>query len=118
MEGRQRRSFTDDYKRQAVDLVASSGRSIGSVAKELGLRDSVLRRWVELRGAGRERVPQASSASQKPPQLLRHRFGRYLVQPPGATFDPRRFDAGNLRGANHGWRRQARAREIGDRHVA
>ena len=29
MEGRQRRSFTDDYKRQAVDLVASSGRSIG-----------------------------------------------------------------------------------------
>jgi hypothetical protein len=38
MEGRQRRSFTDDYKWQAVDLVASSGRSIGSVAKELGLR--------------------------------------------------------------------------------
>jgi transposase len=54
MEGRRRRSFTDDYKRQAVDLVASSGRSIGAVAKELGLRDSVLRRWVELRGAGRE----------------------------------------------------------------
>ena len=40
MEGRQRRSFTDDYKRQAVDLVASSGRSIGSVAKELSLRDN------------------------------------------------------------------------------
>src|ERR1700682_3764657 len=53
METRQRRSFTDDYKRQAVDLVASSGRSIGSVAKELGLRDSVLRRWGEQRGAGR-----------------------------------------------------------------
>jgi transposase len=51
MEGRGRRSFTDDYKRQAVDLVTSSGRSIGSVAKELGLRDSVLRRWVEQRGA-------------------------------------------------------------------
>ena len=34
--------------------MASSGRSIGAVAKELGLRDSVLRRWVELRGAGRE----------------------------------------------------------------
>jgi hypothetical protein len=26
MEGRQRRSFTDDYKRQALDLVASSDR--------------------------------------------------------------------------------------------
>jgi transposase len=38
MEARQRRSFRDDDKRQAVDLVASSGRSIGSIAKELGLR--------------------------------------------------------------------------------
>ncbi|OKO68377.1 transposase, partial [Bradyrhizobium sp. NAS80.1] len=51
MEGRQRRWFADDYKRQAVDLIASSGLSIGSVAKELGLRDSVLRRWVEQRAA-------------------------------------------------------------------
>ncbi|WP_158237663.1 transposase [Bradyrhizobium forestalis] len=30
-----------------VELVLSSGRSIRSVAKELGLRDSVLRRWVD-----------------------------------------------------------------------
>jgi transposase len=47
MEGRQRRSFTEEYKRQAAELVVSGGRSITSVAKELGLRDSVLRRWVE-----------------------------------------------------------------------
>ena len=39
MEGRQRRSFTTTRSRLAVDLVASSGPSIGSVAKELGLRD-------------------------------------------------------------------------------
>jgi transposase-like protein len=44
---RQRRSFTEEYKRQAVELVVSSRRSITSVAKELGLRDSVLRRWVD-----------------------------------------------------------------------
>jgi transposase len=65
MEGRQRRSFTDDYKRQAVDLVASSGRSIGSVAKELGLRDSVLRRWVEQRGAGRTTRRRSLACSEK-----------------------------------------------------
>jgi transposase len=46
MEG-QRRSFTEDYKRQAVELVISSRRSVTSVAKELGLRDSVLRGWVD-----------------------------------------------------------------------
>src|SRR6201981_434590 len=62
MEGSRRRSFTDDYKRQAVDLVASSGRSIGSVAKELGLRDSVLRRWAEQRGTRRE----PTAASRRP----------------------------------------------------
>ncbi len=62
MEGRQRRSFTDEYKRQAVDLAASSGRSIGSVAKELGLRHSVLRRWVEQPGTRRE----PTSASRCP----------------------------------------------------
>jgi transposase len=59
MERRQRRSFTDDYKQQAVELVASSGRSIGSVAKELGLRDSVLRRWVEK--AGMRHAPTVAS---------------------------------------------------------
>src|ERR1700688_4560542 len=68
MERMQRRSFTGDYKRQAGDLVASSGRSIGSVAKELGLRDSVLRRWVERRGAGRE--PTAASRRPTPPAAL------------------------------------------------
>jgi transposase len=47
---------------QAVILVASSGRSIGSVARELGLRDSVLRRRVEQRRAGRE----PTAASRRP----------------------------------------------------
>ena len=35
------------YKRQAVALGMSSRGSITSVSKELGLRDSVLRRWVD-----------------------------------------------------------------------
>ena len=59
MEG-QRRSFTDEYKRQAVELALSSGRSIGSVAKELGLRDSVLRRWVD------KLRPEPASAAWRP----------------------------------------------------
>jgi transposase len=50
MEGH-RRPLTDDYKRQAVNLVASSGRSFGSVVKGTWPHDSVLR--MEQRGAGR-----------------------------------------------------------------
>ena len=51
MAKRQRRSYSDEYKRQAVDLVLSSGRSAKSVSKELGLDGSVLSRWVAERGA-------------------------------------------------------------------
>jgi transposase len=50
MEGRRRRSFTEDYKRQAVEILISRGRPVASVAKELGLRDSILRRWAEKLG--------------------------------------------------------------------
>ncbi|MHB0773826.1 transposase [Bradyrhizobium sp. 1.29L] len=47
MEGHQCRLFTENHERQDVELVVSSRRSIGSIAKKLGLRDSVLRRWVD-----------------------------------------------------------------------
>jgi transposase len=73
MEARQRRSFTDDYKRQAVDLVASSGRPIGSVAKELGLRDSVLRRWVEQRGAGLDHAAEIARLQRENERLRMER---------------------------------------------
>lgn len=47
MERQRRWSFTEEYKRQAAELVVSSSRSVTSVAKVLGLRDSALRRWVD-----------------------------------------------------------------------
>jgi transposase len=53
MSKRQRRSYSDEYKRRAVDLVVSSGRSAKSVATELGLDGSVLSRWVADRNAAR-----------------------------------------------------------------
>ncbi|MBR0939315.1 transposase [Bradyrhizobium jicamae] len=84
MEGRQRRSFTDDYKRQAVDLVASSGRSIGSVAKELGLRDSVLRRWVLQRGPGWSRR-RRRGAPQRRRRCRRRTTRRRLLVCSGRT---------------------------------
>src|SRR3954464_9463043 len=68
MEGRRRRSFTEDYKRQAVEVLISSGRPVASVAKELGLRDSILRRWAEKLGrqptaAPRRTITQAALPS-------------------------------------------------------
>jgi transposase-like protein len=41
-----RRTFPESFKREAVDRVATSGLSAGAVAKELGLHETVLRRWM------------------------------------------------------------------------
>jgi transposase len=64
MAKRQRRSYSDDYKRQAVDVVLSSGRSAKSVSKELGLDGSVLSRWVAERGAVRAGGSAAAPTTQ------------------------------------------------------
>jgi transposase len=40
-----RRAFTDEFKREAVSLVASSGRPLTQVASELGVQPSLLRSW-------------------------------------------------------------------------
>src|SRR3989344_5876650 len=41
-----RRVFPETFKREAVDRVAVSGLSVGAVARELGLHETVLRRWM------------------------------------------------------------------------
>jgi len=44
---RTRRKFSDEFKRDAVDIVRSSGKSIAEVARELGIYDSTLGSWVK-----------------------------------------------------------------------
>ncbi len=42
-----RRKFTREFKEEAVLLVKQSGVSISEIARNLGLNDNVLRRWVK-----------------------------------------------------------------------
>ena len=42
-----RRSFTQEYKDQAVSLVLDSGRSIAEVAKSIGVHEMTLGKWVK-----------------------------------------------------------------------
>jgi transposase len=46
------RSYTEDYKRQVVDLVVSSGRTSTAVAAEVGLHPTLLCRWVRQYSGG------------------------------------------------------------------
>ena len=41
-----RRSFPETFKREAVERVRTSGLSIKAVALELGVHETVLRKWV------------------------------------------------------------------------
>ncbi len=45
-ERRPRRSFSKEFKKDAVDLVRSSGKTIAEVARDLDLTESALREWV------------------------------------------------------------------------
>ena len=43
---RTRREFTEEFKRDAVQLVRTTGRPIAQIARELGIYDSTLGNWV------------------------------------------------------------------------
>ena len=43
--GEQRRVFPAEFKKNAVELVQSSGRSVAEVAKDLGIERGLLDRW-------------------------------------------------------------------------
>jgi transposase len=40
-----RRAFTDEFKREAVSLLTSTGRPLTQIASELGVQPSLLRSW-------------------------------------------------------------------------
>src|ERR671938_837696 len=41
-----RRSFTPEFKAQTVELLRSSGKSVGEVCRDLDLTETVVRRWL------------------------------------------------------------------------
>jgi len=54
--GSQRREFTPEYKDEAVKLVINTCRPVATVARELGVKEQTLGRWVKpLQGPPRRR---------------------------------------------------------------
>lgn len=49
MAKRKRRAFTKEFKAQAVRIVRESGKPVGTVARELDVTETALRRWVRPR---------------------------------------------------------------------
>ena len=51
--GESRRRFPEEFKREAVNLASQPGVSVSSVARNLGVDVSVVRRWVEKARSGK-----------------------------------------------------------------
>src|SRR3954454_16219918 len=47
MAPRARRSFSAQFKAETVELIRSSGRSVGEVCRDLDLTETAVRRWVQ-----------------------------------------------------------------------
>ena len=43
--GRKRRSFSKEFKAETVALIRTSEKTVGKVAADLGISESLLRRW-------------------------------------------------------------------------
>ena len=57
---RSKRSYSEQYKQEALELWRQSGRSAAKVATELGIRPPLLYRWARL-----ERAPEAAKTKAK-----------------------------------------------------
>ena len=69
MEKRKRRSFTKKYKAEVVDLVRKSGKSIGGIAKELGLTETAVRAWVRQAKVDAGRGPAGALTTEEREEL-------------------------------------------------
>lgn len=53
--GSTRRRFTDEYKQEAVSFVIDGGRSVAEVARNIGVHEMTLGKWVKkARDEGRD----------------------------------------------------------------
>jgi transposase len=70
---RARRHFSAEYKREAVKLVRSSGKTVGEIAQELDLHETSLRAWVKQAEVDDEKKPDGPLTSEERAELARLR---------------------------------------------
>lgn len=81
MTKKKKRSFTPEQKAAAVKIVTDSGRPVATVAQELSLSVSALRRWVKRAEANEQNTSaDALSDDEKAENIRLRRENRRLLQ--------------------------------------
>ena len=80
MSKKKRRTFTPEFRAEAVRLVRESGRPVGQLARELGLWETVLRRWVHQAGIDAGGGPPGALTTAEREELTRLRRENRTLQ--------------------------------------
>ena len=65
MSSRKRRNYAPAYRREAARLVIDTGRPIAHVAREIGIGEQLLGRWVALERARADNPPPALDVDER-----------------------------------------------------
>src|SRR5215208_5131168 len=71
MASRARRTFTTELKAETVELIRSSGKSVGEVCRDLDLTETAVRRWVQQAEIDAGKRPGLTTAEREEPARLR-----------------------------------------------
>ena len=63
--GAKRKSYTPKYRQEAADLVIVTGRTIAEVAREIGVGEAVLGRWVAIQRSRMVDPPEALDVNER-----------------------------------------------------
>lgn len=63
--GAKRKSYTPTYRREAAHLVIDTGRTIAEVAREIGVGEQLLGRWVAIERARLDDPPEALDVDER-----------------------------------------------------
>ncbi len=63
--GAKRKSYTPTYRREAAHLVIDTGRAIVEVAREIGVGEALLGRWVAIERSRMDDPPVAVDADER-----------------------------------------------------
>ena len=83
-----RKNYSDEFRRQAVDLYESTpGATVRTIAEDLGIVRGTLRHWLEVHGTGKKTAPDGTliRSPLKPTSLT---SGSWLDSPGGVEESP------------------------------
>jgi len=75
-----RRKFSDEFKEEAVKLVTDQGYKISEAARNLGIHDTQLRRWVKANTSEEKSSTASMSQLQNELKQLRREIERLRME--------------------------------------